>query len=196
MNWHKAEGLVMTNNNEWYGIVEGKRLQQGDLIVACPVIKPLKPVKMSDISVEIEINTYNVIILSQSCDLEVRKNTGKPRLDFVLVCQIWPLGEFEQEITFFKSKDAKEGLRRGYQPSYHLLNKCDFKSLPQDFLVVDFTSVNSVHFDTLTDIAEQSGKHLSLLSPYKEHLAQAFARFFMRVGLPADIPKFSNKVEY
>ena len=25
--------------------------------------------------------------------------------------------------------------------------------------------------------------------PYREHLAQAFARFFMRVGLPIDIPE-------
>jgi hypothetical protein len=29
-----------------------------------------------------------------------------------------------------------------------------------------------------------------LLPPYREHLSQAFARFFMRVGLPVDIPPF------
>ena len=33
-------------------------------------------------------------------------------------------------------------------------------------------------------------------SPYREHLAQAFARYFMRVGLPVDIPAFkSDKAE-
>jgi hypothetical protein len=32
--------------------------------------------------------------------------------------------------------------------------------------------------------------HLRLLPPYREHLSQAFARFFMRVGLPMDIPPF------
>ncbi len=31
---------------------------------------------------------------------------------------------------------------------------------------------------------------LRLLPPYREHLAQGFARFFMRVGLPVDIPAF------
>jgi len=36
----------------------------------------------------------------------------------------------------------------------------------------------------------KQGNRLRLLPPYREHLAQAFARFFMRVGLPADIPKF------
>jgi len=28
------------------------------------------------------------------------------------------------------------------------------------------------------------------MEPYREHLAQAFARFFMRVGLPVDISPF------
>jgi hypothetical protein len=27
-------------------------------------------------------------------------------------------------------------------------------------------------------------------SPYREHLAQSFARYFMRVGLPVNIPPF------
>jgi hypothetical protein len=30
-----------------------------------------------------------------------------------------------------------------------------------------------------------------LLPPYREHLAQAFARFFIRVGLPVDVPPFA-----
>jgi hypothetical protein len=28
------------------------------------------------------------------------------------------------------------------------------------------------------------------MPPYREHLSQAFARYFMRVGLPSDIPSF------
>ena len=59
-----------------------------------------------------------------------------------------------------------------------------------------FPIMSSVHFDTLATIAQENDSHLTLLSPYKEHLAQAFARFFMRVGLPADIPKFSKRVKY
>jgi len=30
---------------------------------------------------------------------------------------------------------------------------------------------------------------LRLLPPYREHLSQAFARYFMRVGLPSNIKK-------
>jgi len=36
----------------------------------------------------------------------------------------------------------------------------------------------------------ENGETLRLLSPYKEHLSQSFARFFMRVGLPIDIDPF------
>jgi len=30
------------------------------------------------------------------------------------------------------------------------------------------------------------------LPPYREHLSQAFARYFMRVGLPQDITPFKK----
>ena len=36
---------------------------------------------------------------------------------------------------------------------------------------------------------------VTLLPPYREHLSQAFARFFMRVGLPLDIAPFHKKFE-
>jgi hypothetical protein len=43
------------------------------------------------------------------------------------------------------------------------------------------------------EFAHQMGDRLRLLPPYREHLSQAFARLFMRVGLPADIPPFGKK---
>ncbi|MGA7498166.1 MAG: hypothetical protein WBX00_15675 [Isosphaeraceae bacterium] len=50
--------------------------------------------------------------------------------------------------------------------------------------IVDFHSVHTVpraFLDTL--ISEREAKRLKLLPPYREHLSQSFARFFMRVGL-------------
>jgi hypothetical protein len=35
----------------------------------------------------------------------------------------------------------------------------------------------------------KSKQHKRLLPPYREHLSQSFARYFMRVGLPVDIPR-------
>ena len=54
--------------------------------------------------------------------------------------------------------------------------------------VVDFHEVFSlpVHFLELW-LSRGGNRRLRLLPPYREHLSQAFARFFMRVGLPVDI---------
>ena len=38
---------------------------------------------------------------------------------------------------------------------------------------------------------DELGTKVRILPPYREHLAQAFARFFMRVGLPVDVPPFA-----
>ena len=51
----------------------------------------------------------------------------------------------------------------------------------------------TVDRDHLDDFTAQPGsrQRLRLLSPYKEHFAQSFARFFMRVGLPRDAGAFA-----
>jgi hypothetical protein len=169
-------------NYLWYEVVSGEDdLMQGDFIKDCPVVIP--PSEISD-DIEVRIINYDVVIMSQSCDLVQRK------LDLVLVCPFWPLNEFEKRSDFFKSKKGKEVLRQGNVPGYHLLNECKIDGFETEYLVVDFRSVYSVPFDFIVELAKKRDKRLRLLPPYREHLSQAFARFFMRVGLPVDIPAF------
>jgi len=168
----------------WYEIVEGEELLQGDIIESCPIIIPPSTIGDGSGSIEVDVIEYDVIIMSQSCDLINKK------LELVLVCPVWPLSEFESRNPSYKSPKMKESLRRGYLPGYHLLNKCEIDGFNKEFLVVDFRSVYSVPFDFLVELAKKRGKRLRLLPPYREHLSQAFARFFMRVGLPVDIPPF------
>ena len=59
-----------------------------------------------------------------------------------------------------------------------------------DFLVIDFRSLFGVNLRTIKDLVTHQQPRIRLLPPYREHLAQAFARFFMRVGLPVDVPPF------
>ncbi len=122
--------------------------------------------------------------MSQSCDLVQNK------LELVLVCPIWSLSEFENKNPSYKGPKMKESLRRGYLPGYHLLNRCEIDGFKTDYLVVDFRNIYSVPFDFLVELSKKRGNRLRLLPPYREHLSQAFARFFMRVGLPVDIPQF------
>lgn len=43
----------------------------------------------------------------------------------------------------------------------------------------------------MLDIVKSRDKSLGLLPPYKEHLAQDFPRFIMKLGLPSGIPKLT-----
>ena len=51
-------------------------------------------------------------------------------------------------------------------------------------------NVMGLSFDYLKNQVCSLGWRIRLLPPYRELLSQAFARFFMRVGLPVDIPSF------
>lgn len=56
--------------------------------------------------------------------------------------------------------------------------------------LVDFHEVFTIPYAFLESLLAQRGENrYRLLPPYREHLSQAFARFFMRVGLPIPIEK-------
>lgn len=170
-------------NYPWYDVLKGDdQLLQGDFIKDCPIVIP--PSELNEEEVEVEITTYNVVVMSQSCDLLTDK------LEIVLVCPYWQLSEFVEKNPSYKSNKMKESLRRGYSPAYHLLNKCGIPNFESHYLVVDFRSVYGVSFNLIKALAQKEKQRLRLLSPYREHLSQSFARFFMRVGLPVDIPSF------
>ena len=83
----------------WYEVVSSEDdLMQGDFIKNCPVVIP--PSEIFD-DIEVRIINYDVVIMSQSCDLVQRK------LDLVLVCPVWSMNEFENRSDFFKSKKEK-----------------------------------------------------------------------------------------
>jgi len=172
----------------WYEIVNGKDpIEQGDLVNSCPIITPLSDMEEGE-AVAADVEEYDVVVMSQSCDLE------HENVDLVLVCPFIPLNEFGKLNSFYNGKTGKEALRRGYSPGFHLLNKCEIEGHETDFLVVDFRNVYGVPFDFLKGKTKGTEERIRLLSPYREHLSQAFARFFMRVGLPVDIPKFADKI--
>lgn len=175
----------MDEEYPWYEIVDGDEdLLQGDFIRDCPVVIPPSETSAGQ-EVELAVNNYDVIVMSQSCDL-VQRN-----VDLVLVSPFWSLTEFGKKNPHYGTPKGKEALRRGYLPGYHLLDRCQIDGFETDYLVVDFRAVYGVPFDFILEEARKSGRRLRLLPPYREHLSQAFARFFMRVGLPVNIPSFT-----
>lgn len=169
----------------WYQKVTSTTdIQQGDFIVDCPIAIPPAGLKAGD-EIEMDIRFMNVIILSQSCDL-----TNKD-VELILVCPWTAIQVFfellpdEQTKTPKARKKILENLRKGHFAAYHLLNKQ--QGIIEDYLVVDFKNVYSISRSTLNEVIRNQANRVRLLPPYREHLSQAFARYFMRVGLPQDI---------
>lgn len=169
----------------WYTICNRiDELLQGDFIPECPILIPPSSIKTGDVP-EIDIQLIDSIILSQSCDL------ANNNIEIVLVCAYYPLKTFIDLLPPDQSSSKKaitktiENLRKGYLPGYHLLNKCEGHL--EDYQVVDFHNVYGIQIDSLKNICNELDNRIRLLPPYREHLSQAFARYFMRVGLPQDL---------
>jgi hypothetical protein len=176
----------MSEDETWYRCInDNNDLMQGDLIYGCPYVVPPKDISVGT-DIKVDIIEYNIMILTQSCDLE------KNNLDHVLVCPFWTLNEIEDIYPQLKDNNLKESTKRGYQPAWLLLDKHD-----DDFLIVDFRYAYSVPMETLNLLINMNPIRWRLISPYREHLSQEFAKFFMRVGLPKGIPHFSKfKIDY
>ena len=169
---------------DWYGRVNSPgEILQGDFVFNCPIIIP--PTTF-DPHQDIEVKLLNVVIMSQSCDLQNRK------VEIVLVCPYYSLLEFLKIYPASmdgsrKSRDKViENLKQGNYPPYHLLQKVEVNGV-EDYLVVDFRNVYGIHFEYLKTYLSNVENRIRLLPPYREHLSQAFARYFMRVGLPINI---------
>jgi hypothetical protein len=187
----------------WYGIVEpNESLTQGDLILDCPLIgwktEELHPVgSIEEEALEQAVFPFkeDVIVMTQACDLEQAKVSN------VVLCPCIPLSQFR---SIWKADRDQKGLKsnndswksfcrevtNGFRWNLAIINSWETGSLPTEHRVVDFHEVYTVPRVFLESFIKQRGNlRLRLLPPYREHLSQAFARFFMRVGLPTPISK-------
>ena len=63
---------------------------------------------------------------------------------------------------------------------------------PASLSLVSFQHVYSLPVMLLSRMASRAKPRLRLLPPYREHVSQAFGRYFARIGLPLDIPRYST----
>jgi hypothetical protein len=76
----------------------------------------------------------------------------------------------------------------GFVWNITILDAGESGELSTPHLVVDFREIFTLPRTFIESLVSQRTKsRLRLLPPYREHLSQAFARFFMRVGLPVPI---------
>jgi hypothetical protein len=178
----------MPHQYPWYEVVPANyELAQGDILFNVPSYNVDRENEEEPL---VNLLEANVIIMSQSCDLQ-NKN-----LDVILWCPFYPLNEQVLKLIDNPTEKAirktKEKLRKGEFIQFYLLNAEENLSLQLNFQVVDLKNPRSTSYEEFMDFTLQHGDRLRLLSPYKEHLSQSFARVFMRVGLPDIIPSFEK----
>lgn len=163
---------------------QGPDLAQGDLLPACLI--PIFPANLDKDTAQydVAIGEANLIIVTQSCDLENQK------AELVALCPILTLDEIESANPAFQRKGAWEEVRKGRREGLHMLASPEEPDNNRRALVADFRQIYSLPFAYLSRHAESIADRWRLQPPFLEHFSQAFARFFMRVGLPSAIPPF------
>lgn len=193
----------MMTNKLWYEAVEASvELTQGDIILNCPVVhwasKPIEPAinpEVEKLKSLVEAYEIDAVVMTQGCDLENRK------VENVIICPHFSLSQYregwEQAMRDASQNPTSkawgrvcEDIKNGYIWNLAMLNEGEIGELRLTHRIVDFHDVYTLprsFLESLLQSREQS--RLRLLPPYREHLSQAFARFFMRVGLPTGITK-------
>ena len=169
--------------DSWYSLVPPHNgdLRQGDFFFGCPVALPR--CYSSQAEAVADIDKIDIVVMSQSCDLEHTK------VEFAVVCPVKSLSRLmELYPDTFNQKSVRDALQKDMQPGYCLLDGIDIlPSQRQGPLVVDFHRTLCVHVQQLRDEALALDARVRLTPPYRERLSQAFAKYYMRVALPAPI---------
>lgn len=174
--------MAAFNPADWYRVPTADHpAYQGDQIfdVTLYAVVP-DPSRLGELA--IEESQADVIIVTQTCDLEERK------VDVVEVAPTFRLSDWLAVHPSWYNPNQLEAIRRGVATSLYFL-----PGWP-DSPIADMHQSRVVRFDqkrtmTFAEIDQATrGRRISLQHPYIEHFAQAVARFYMRVGLPESIP--------
>ena len=170
----------------WYVEVNDGTLDQGDVLAECPA--GYLPLDWNAENEEhpILVDLYDLLVITQACDLAHEKT------EYVVCCPVFPHSLIDEQypgrgVNYVNKQ--KERIRQGLVPGYAMIAGHDGDP-KRPISVVNLRQVFSLPKTFLRDMAK--AKHLRLLPPYREHVSQGFARFFMRVGLPIDIPAFGQ----
>lgn len=179
---------------DWYTVVkESDNLTQGDIILNFPIARVSNYPELlalendEEFEGELDIEYTDLIVVTQPCDL----GQAKPNMENVILCRI-----YDADLSGFDKGKLSE-IVKGSRPQFYLLNDySDFKYEDKDFKVdgfnlhiVNFNQIESISVGALKKYVQKIPQRLRLLPPYREHLSQAFAKYFMIIGLPSDIDR-------
>ena len=178
-------------SSQWWEVVKGPVLEQGDLLVGVPIFRVEGVARAARDDVEVIEEEHDAIVLTQTCDLI------NDKVEDILVAVVLSydglVHRFGDTQAHIKGKSFRKAVVNGNLPPYSLLQeRLDEPSIP--WSLVSFHHLFTLPKSLASRVAEERGDRLRLVHPYKEHLAQAFARYMMRVGLPSTLEAFESRL--
>ena len=187
----------------WYEIIDPDiSLTQGDMIFDCPLLAWQDNTLRLERADEAEVlkSAVNgiqadVVVMTQACDLEYEKVENVILCPHISLDDYWIVWRDNMQRT--GQTPTKKAWSRhcndicdGFMWHFTMLNDSRIDESNIGIRIVFFNEVYTVPRSFLESLLKQRGhSRFRLLPPYREHLSQAFARFFMRVGLPIPIDK-------
>lgn len=180
----KQEAVSESAGSYWYEVVSGPTLEQGDLLTDLVAPRAVEDQNAPG-GFRIRVGRGNYIVLSQTCDLE------NDKLQEVLLADIREYQSATYSNDRARSRAFRDALIQGSDWAYFLLP--EFESSPRlAWSIVNFHYLFLVDVAACVKRAEEMENRLRLVSPYKEHLAQSFGRYMMRIALPETAHAFSS----
>ncbi len=175
----------MPNTYPWYKVVRADtQLEQGDIFFNFPIYVPrYTNDAQTGETVTIDEESASVIVLSQSCDLLKMNRTDGT----VVLC---PMFDIPEQIQGGKMSESDwEPMVKEEIVASRIINQHQHRWHSFNYQRVVLKQIYTVPYSFLKVFKGSYGTRVRLLPPYREHLAQAFAKQFMRVGLPHDLPR-------
>jgi len=152
-------------------------LSQGDLIEDCPLVGlslGTLPFDLTD--PPMKWWTARIVVLTQSCDLVQAKT------DSILVAPVHDAQRLVDQ-SVIKVSAIRDQVRRHQVFGWYFIPAVTAPLALAESLI-DLRDVHSVPRVVLEQLIGVGKRVASLVSPYREHLAQHFAVTYMRVALP------------
>lgn len=165
----------MTEKFPWYEVITGEnKLEQGDILEDW--IVPVPNIKTSEI---VEQN-FTLMLMTQTCDIE-------DGISHLIFCPVWTIEKIVGEQPTFSKPATIGNLTRGRIIGFYPINKSNEASFIRPWRIVQFQRIIEIETNNVVNREQINIPRLRLLPPYRESISQAFARYFMRVGLPIPV---------
>lgn len=171
---------------DWYELVTDDHLQQGDFVRNLSIYAQDSPDDRE--MPQPEFDVYRLaVIMSQSCDLTPERDHK-----YALLCAVYPVDQLAETWGTSDLRSRWAAAKKGNAINYHPLAPCALAGHERPAALVDFRRVFEVKIARLRELCARDSPWLRLGPPYREQLAQRFASKIMRIGLPVDVPEWSE----